>query len=72
LREELWNGNRETLRGIFLERDGVFPHAIRRYFFRRSELAADLQRHALDGVRLLRLCHPAEVEAFLRSFSDVR
>jgi adenylate kinase family enzyme len=68
LREELWNGNRETLHGIFLERDGVFPHAIRRYFFRRRELAADLQRHALDGKLLLRLCRPGEVEAFLRAF----
>jgi len=68
LREELWNGNRETLRGIFIERDGVFPHAIRRYFFRRHELAADLQRHVFDGKRVLRLCRPAEVDAFVGAF----
>ena len=42
LREELWNGNRETLRGVFFEADGVIPHAIRAYFFRRRGLARAL------------------------------
>ena len=68
LREELWNGNRETLHGIFLERDGVFPHAIRKYFFRRGEIAAELHRHVLDGKRMVRLTRPAEVDAFYAAF----
>src|SRR5262249_33902795 len=66
--EELWNGNRETLRGIFIDRDGVLPWAVRKYFFRREELAADLERHVRDGKRLLRLMRPREVDAFLSSF----
>jgi adenylate kinase family enzyme len=71
LQEELWNGNRETLRGIFLDDDGVFPHAIRRYFFTRDALAAQLLRYALDGKRLVRLCSTVEVDAFLRDFPAV-
>ncbi len=67
-REELWNGNRETLRGILVERDGVFPHAIRKYFFRRGETAAELHRHVLGGKRLVRLTRPAEVQAFYTDF----
>jgi adenylate kinase family enzyme len=66
--KELWNGNRETLRGIFIDRDGVFPWAIRKYFFHRQALAAGLWRHVLDGKRLLRLTRPGEVDAFLTSF----
>lgn len=68
-REELWNGNRESLRGIFLDHDGVFPHAIRSYFFRRHQLESNLRRHALDGKRLLRLCRPREVDELIASFA---
>jgi adenylate kinase family enzyme len=62
--EELWNGNRETLRGIFVDSDGVIPWAIRSYFFRRNEMAERLQRHALNGIRMIRLRSPREVEFF--------
>jgi adenylate kinase family enzyme len=69
-REELWNGNRETLRGILVQRDGVFPHAIRKYFLRRGETAAELHRHVLGGKRLVRLTRPSEVEAFYTDFPE--
>jgi adenylate kinase family enzyme len=71
-REELWSGNRETLHGIFVARDGVFPWAVRKYFFKRAEMAADLQRHVMAGQRLLRLTRPREVAAFLDSFPVAR
>jgi hypothetical protein len=45
-REVLWNGNRETLRGVFLEADGVIPHALRAYFFRRHGIPARLAPYA--------------------------
>jgi adenylate kinase family enzyme len=66
--EELWNGNRETLRGIFWDRDGVLPWAVRKYFFRRHEVAGDMQRHVLDGVPLVRFTRRREIAAFLASF----
>jgi hypothetical protein len=68
LREEVCNGNRETLHGIFVARDGLFPYAIRRYFGHRRALGEGLQRHVLAGQRLVRLCDPAEVDSFLRAF----
>ena len=64
-REELWNGNRENLRGIFLDADGVLPHAFRAYFVRRAGLAAQLAPY-----RPLRLCSVREVEAFVAAFAS--
>jgi adenylate kinase family enzyme len=63
LREELWNGNRETLRDIFMPPDGVLPHALRAYFFRRDRVRA-----RLGGCRVLRLTRARDVDAFLASF----
>jgi hypothetical protein len=65
-REELWNGNRETLRGVFLEADGVFPHALRAYFFRRHQIPARLAPY-----RFVRLRSVAEVDAFVAAFPRV-
>jgi adenylate kinase family enzyme len=65
-REELWNGNRETLRGVFFERDGVIPHALRAYFRRRHQMAASLAPY-----RYVRLRTVAEVDRFLAAFPDV-
>ncbi|HEY6459159.1 MAG TPA: hypothetical protein VIY73_03380, partial [Polyangiaceae bacterium] len=62
-REELWNGNRETVRGVFLDADGVFRHAFRAYFFRRHELAARLAPYPV-----IRLRSSAEVRRFLEAF----
>jgi hypothetical protein len=67
-REELWNGNRETLQGIFVDRDGVLPWAVRTYFCHRHALATDLQRHALAHTPLLRFSQTHNVRAFLASF----
>ena len=65
-REELWNGNRESLRGIFLDHDGVLPWAFRSYFFRRSDLAERMSKHAMNGIRVIRLCTVREVDQFLQ------
>lgn len=64
-REELWNGNRESLRDIFGPPDGVLPHAIRAYFFRRGRVRA-----RLDGCAVLRLTRVRDVDAFLASFAS--
>jgi adenylate kinase family enzyme len=61
-RQELWNGNRETLRGALLGRDALIPYAFRSHFRRRREYP-----RALAPFRVVRLRTPAEVERFLRS-----
>ena len=63
-REELWNGNRESLRGAFF-RDSVVRHALRNEKPRRQRYPRDLARF-----RVARLRTPREVEAFLHSASD--
>jgi adenylate kinase family enzyme len=61
-REELFNGNRESFRNLF-ERPNIFGWAWRRHFEHRRELPPWVGQH--PHVRLVRLCTPADVEAFL-------
>jgi adenylate kinase family enzyme len=65
LREELWNGNRESLRGAIWGRESLFVWALRSQFRRRREWP-----RALSPYTVLRLRKPAEVEAFLRALGS--
>jgi hypothetical protein len=58
-REELWNGNRETLRGVF-SRDGLVPYALRTAPSRRRRYPVELARF-----HVVRLRTSAEVRRFL-------
>ena len=42
MREELWNGNRETLRGVFWDRNALIPFAWRSFSERRRRYPAEL------------------------------
>ena len=59
-REELWHGNRETLRGALWGRDALIPFALRSHFRCRREYPVKLARY--DVVRLR---SPQEVERWL-------
>jgi adenylate kinase family enzyme len=59
-REELWNGNRETLRGVLLGRDALIPYELRHHRGRRRRYPAEL-----EGLRVVRLRTPAEVDVWL-------
>ncbi len=59
-REELWNGNRETLRGALLSRDSLVLYALRTHRSRRRRYP-----HELACFRLARLRTVTEVAAFL-------
>ncbi|MBL8684942.1 MAG: hypothetical protein JNK05_37545 [Myxococcales bacterium] len=59
-REPLWNGNRETLRGVLLGADSVLVHALRTHRSRRAKWPAELARFPL-----VRLRTPREVEALV-------
>jgi adenylate kinase family enzyme len=59
-REELWNGNRETLANVLWGPESLLVFAVRSHFRRRREYP-----EALAGKRVIRLRTPAEVERFL-------
>jgi adenylate kinase family enzyme len=58
--EPLWNGNRETWRGAFFERDSVIRYAIRSHFRDRRELPRPEHAH-----KTLRLATPRDVDRWL-------
>ncbi|MGI8573590.1 MAG: shikimate kinase [Solirubrobacteraceae bacterium] len=59
-REELWNGNRESLSNAICGRDSLFFYALRAHFQRRREWPRELRAR-----RVIRLRTVAEVEQFL-------
>ena len=60
--EELWNGNRETWRGAFIEQDGVLPFLVRSHFRHRRILPEHPAFH-----KVLRLRTVQEVDDWLSS-----
>ena len=66
-REELWNGNRETLRGALFSRDSILVFALRNERPRRERYPRELARF-----RVARLRSQEEVDAFLHSASGIR
>jgi adenylate kinase family enzyme len=65
-REDLWNGNRETIRNVLLSRDSLIAFALRDERPRRERYPRELARY-----RVARLRSQREVDAFLRS-ADAR
>lgn len=63
-REELWNGNRETMRNNFFRRDSLLLFALRAHFRRRRTYPAELA-----PFRVVRLRTPQEVERWLATFA---
>lgn len=59
-REELWNGNRETVRGALWGRDALIPFALRNFPRRRRLYPAAFARYPV-----VRLRSTAEVERWL-------
>jgi adenylate kinase family enzyme len=63
-REELWNGNRESLVSAVWGRESLFVWAMRTHFRRRRDWP-----EALAHLRVIRLRTPADVERFLADFA---
>jgi adenylate kinase family enzyme len=63
--EQLWNDNRESLRGVVWGRESLFGWAISSHFRRRREWP-----DALRGYPVVRLRTAAEVDAFLADASQ--
>jgi adenylate kinase family enzyme len=64
-REELWHGNRETVRNALLTRDSLFGWAIRSHLRNPREIPARAARN--PHLDLVRLRSAAEVERWLAS-----
>ena len=71
LREVLWNGNRETLRGQ-LGADSLFPHAVRSHARHRTQYPALLQRPEFAHLKLIRLRSPRGARRWLESIPSAR
>ena len=61
-REELWNGNRETLRNVLFSRDSLILYSLRSHFRHRRTYPAQLARYTV-----VRLRSPREVERWLEN-----
>ena len=61
-REELWNGNRETLRTVLFSRNSLIVYAFRAHFRHRQTYPAQLARYTH-----VRLRSPREVERWLEN-----
>jgi adenylate kinase family enzyme len=59
-REEIWNGNRESLRSAVWGRDSLFGYALQSHFARRREWPVELSAYPV-----VRLRTTAGVQAFL-------
>jgi adenylate kinase family enzyme len=69
-REELWSGNRESVRNAFLVRDSLFAWTIKMHGQQADEVPEQIARNPhLDVVRLR---SPAEVERFLEAVAAGR
>ena len=60
--EELWNGNRETLRNVLFSRDSLILFAFRQHFRRRRLYPTELAPY-----NVVRLRSPREVERWLKT-----
>lgn len=63
--EELWNGNRESLRGQFLSRDSLFVWAVKSRKKYAEAYPAYLRTAAMAHVRVVRLRSPRAAERWL-------
>lgn len=63
-REELWNGNRETLRKVLFGRESLLVWSFRQHFRRRRIYPAELAPYTV-----VRLCSPREVEEWLSAIT---
>jgi hypothetical protein len=65
-RTELWNGNRETLRGVLWGRESLIWWAVTRHREYRRTLPAHLAAPVYADTAVVRLRTPGEVDEWLR------
>ena len=66
-RQELWNGNRETLFRHFFSRQSLFLWALQSHWLRRKTIPSALARPEYSHLELVHLRSPKEAERWLES-----
>jgi adenylate kinase family enzyme len=69
-REELWSGNRESLRLAFLSRDSILWWVLTTYRRRRREYRALFDQPPWPHLALIELAHPCAAAGFLATLPD--
>lgn len=69
LREELWSGNRESIRGFFFSRDSLFLWVLQTYRKHRRTYPALLKQPEYSHLRLVHLRSPHAANAWLSHLS---
>ncbi len=69
--EELWHGNRESLRTAFLSRESLFVWALRSHWRHRRQWVYRLRQPRHAHLRVIRLRSPHEADAYLRTLPRV-
>jgi adenylate kinase family enzyme len=69
--EPLWNGNRETWRGLFLSRDSLFLWALQSYGRRKREYPALLAQPAYAHLCLYHFHHPRQTARWLENVTRI-
>lgn len=69
MREELWSGNRESLRGFFFSRDSLFLWVLQTYRKHRRTYPVLLKQPEYSHLRLVRLRSLRAANAWLSSLS---
>ncbi len=70
LREELWNGNRETIRGQFFSRESLFLWVLKSHGRKRREYPVMFARPENAHLTFLRFNSPRQVEQWLKEISE--
>ncbi len=68
--EVLWNGNRETVRGVLFDKDSLVLWAFRTHLSRRRRYEAALQQPEFAHLQVVRLRSPRETERWLSALTN--
>lgn len=68
-RQELWNGNRETLLHHFFSRQSIFLKALQTHWLRRKTVPSALAKPEYSHLELVHLRSPEETERWLKSLT---
>jgi adenylate kinase family enzyme len=68
-KQELWNGNRETLKGVLFSKDSLFAWAIKTHPTLQKRYEALMADSGYRHIHFIRLRSPKELKAWLESIS---
>ncbi|HYP40977.1 MAG TPA: AAA family ATPase [Chloroflexia bacterium] len=71
-REELWGGNRETIKSALFEKDAILWWALRTYRRRRREYPVLLSAPENAHLAVVHLCSPRDARQWLRDLTGGR